>query len=80
MGIKVYLRVELKGMTDWNWTESTLAAIVKRVMERNEDTKDEEDNAFNRGRHQGYWEVIDMIKNDIESRGYDFDDFMRKFY
>lgn len=67
-------------MTDWNWTESTLVAIVKRVMERNEDTKGEEDNAFNRGRHQGYWEVIDMIKNDIESRGYDFDDFMRKFY
>lgn len=80
MGIKVYPRVGLKGMSDWNWTESTLAAIVKRVMERNEDTKSEEDNAFNRGRHQGYWEVIDMIKNDIESRGYDFDDFMRKFY
>lgn len=67
-------------MADWNWTESTLAAIVKRIMERNEDREGEEDDAFNRGRHQGYWEVLDMIKNDIESRGCDFDDFMDKFY
>lgn len=67
-------------MSEWNWTESTLAAIVKRIVDRNKDNKGEEDNDFNRGRHEGYWEVIDMIKNDIESRGYDFDEFMKKFY
>lgn len=67
-------------MSEWNWTESTLASIVKRIIDRNKDNKGEEDNDFNRGRHEGYWEVIDMIKNDIESRGYDFDEFMKKFY
>lgn len=67
-------------MSEWNWTESTLASIVKRIIDRNNDNKGEGDNDFNRGRHEGYWEVIDMIKNDIESRGYDFDEFMKKFY
>lgn len=67
-------------MSEWNWTESTLASIVKRIIDRNNDNKGEEGNDFNRGRHEGYWEVIDMIKNDIESRGYDFDEFMKKFY
>lgn len=67
-------------MSDWNWTESTLASIIKRIMERNDDIDGEEDDDFNRGRHQGYWEVIEMIKNDIETRGYDFDEFIDKFY
>lgn len=67
-------------MGDWNWTESTLASIVKRIIDRNNDTEGEDDNEFNQGRQEGYWEVIEMIKNDIESRGYDFDDFMNRFY
>lgn len=67
-------------MGDWNWTESTLASIVKRIIDRNNDTEGEDDNEFNQGRHEGYWEVIEMIKNDIESRGYDFEDFMNRFY
>ncbi len=53
-------------MSEWNWTESTLASIVKRIIDRNNDNKGEEDNDLNRGRHEGYWEVIDMLKNDIE--------------
>ena len=67
---------EIKSEIGWVWSQDTLKAIISRIIERDNDTKGEENNEFNKGRHMAYFEIVDMIKNDLEGRGYDFKEFI----
>jgi len=62
---------------DWTWTQETLKAIIERVIERRDEYENEKKNDFDAGIVMGYDLVIDMFKNDLESRGYNFDEFMK---
>lgn len=59
----------------WKITEDTLGYMFSRIQERYEESLSEGDDDFNNGRKLAYYEVLDMIKNDLESRGYSLDDF-----
>ena len=59
----------------WKITEDTLGYIISRIQERYEESLSEGDDDFNSGRKLAFYEVLDMIKNDLESRGYSLDDF-----
>ncbi|SFE47396.1 hypothetical protein [Peptostreptococcus sp. D1] len=59
----------------WKITEDTLGYIISRIQERYEESLSEGDDDFNNGRKLAFYEVLDMMKNDLESRGYSLDDF-----
>ena len=61
---------------DWTWTQETLKSIIERVIERRDEYDKEKKNDFDAGVVMGYDLVIDMFKNDLESRGYNFKDFI----
>lgn len=60
----------------WEFSAYTLGFIIKRLIDRNNDSEDEEDNEFNRGRHLAYYEMLDIIENELSVRGYSIDDFI----
>ena len=67
---------------DWVWTQETLREIVRHIKLRKDETEAEakaagEFDDFTRGLCKGYEFAIDMIRNDLEGRGYDFDKFVR---
>lgn len=62
---------------EWNWSKDTVRYFIGRIIERDQDREGEEDSEFNDGRHMGLFEAIDMMRNDLESRGYDFEKFMK---
>lgn len=62
---------------DWTWTQETLKAIIERVIERRDEYENEKKNDFDAGIVMGYNFVLDMFKNDLECRGYNFDEFMK---
>ena len=62
---------------DWEWSQDTLKAIIARIIDRDNNREGEEKNDFNDGRHLAYYEIIEIIKNDLEVRGYNFEDFMK---
>ena len=59
----------------WKITEDTLGYIISRIQERYEESLSEGDDDFNNGRKLAFYEVLNMMKNDLESRGYSLDDF-----
>jgi len=61
---------------DWTWTQETLKSIISRVIQRRDEYEKEKQNDFDAGIVMGYDFVIDMFKNDLEGRGYNFDEFM----
>lgn len=61
---------------DWTWTQETLKSIISRVIQRRDEYEKEKRNDFDAGIVMGYDFVIDMFKNDLEGRGYNFDEFM----
>ena len=65
----------IKSEIDWEFSVETLQYIVSRIIERDSDREGEMNNEFNKGRHLAYWEILDMIKNDLEVRGFDIKDF-----
>lgn len=62
---------------DWTWTQETLKAIIERIIERRDEYENEKKNDFDAGVVMGYNFVLDMFKNDLEFRGYNFDEFMK---
>ncbi len=66
---------------DWIWTQETLREVVRHIKLRKDETEAEAKasgtfNEFIQGECAGYEYAIDMIRNDLEGRGYDFDKFV----
>lgn len=61
---------------DWTWTQETLKSIIADIIERMEEYQKEEKTEYDQGIIFGYSCVIDSIRNELESRGYDFQDFL----
>ena len=65
-----------KSDADWNFTEETLISIVSRLAERKTELEKElKKSDYNTGLLDGYNQALDMIKNDLESRGFNAKDF-----
>lgn len=63
---------------EWVWSKDTLKAIIAHIVERDKDREGEEDNEFNAGRHTAYFEILDMIQNDLIGRGCKIEDFFEE--
>ncbi len=63
---------------DWTWTTDTLKSIINRIIERRDEYEKEVSNDIDTGIVMGLNFAIDMIKNDIEVRGYTFDEFIKE--
>ncbi|MDO4720712.1 MAG: hypothetical protein Q4A78_08620 [Peptostreptococcaceae bacterium] len=63
---------------EWIWSKDTLKAIIARIVERDNDREGEEDNEFNEGRHAAYFEILDMIQNDLIVRGCKVEEFFEE--
>lgn len=59
-----------KSEDKWEITEYTLGYIISRIRKRYEESLTEGDDDFNNGRKMAFFEVLDMIKNDLEVRVY----------
>lgn len=63
---------------DWQWSEETLKLIIKNIFDRkNEYVKELDDSEYSRGLISGYEFVLDSIKNELEVRGYSFEEFTK---
>lgn len=64
---------------NWNFDEDTLKTIVNRIIERwkeyENESKNENVSEYRQGLLDGYAQCLEMIENDLESRGYNVDDF-----
>lgn len=61
----------------WQFSEDTLISIIERIVQRKTEL-DKELNTktdYNIGLLDGYSQCIDMIKNDLEGRGFNIEDF-----
>ncbi len=67
---------EIKSEIDWTWSQDTLKAIISRIIERRDAYEKEVSNDIDTGIVMGLNFAIDMIRNDLEGRGYDFKEFM----
>ena len=69
----------MKSKIGWKWTEDTLKAIIANIIIRKYEYEEEfeSDNEFGKGVVAGYAYVIDSIKNELECRSYDFEEFMK---
>lgn len=62
---------------DWNWSEYTLKEILKNIVARRKEYIEEDDDSdYSAGLIDGYSFVLDSIKNELESRGYDFEEWL----
>lgn len=67
----------MKSKIDWKWSEETLKAIIMDIVERKEDYEKELNSEFDEGVIAGYEFVLNSIKNELEVRGYDFNDWIK---
>lgn len=66
----------MKSAIDWEFSQETLITIISRIVERQENLQQESNNSdYNIGLIDGYRQCLDMIKNDLESRGFNAKDF-----
>lgn len=61
----------------WQFSEDTLISIIERIVQRKEELAKELSTKtdYNIGLLDGYAQCIDMIKNDLEGRGFNIEDF-----
>ncbi|MFQ9981228.1 MAG: hypothetical protein ACLRVE_07405 [Finegoldia magna] len=67
----------MKSKIDWKRSEETLKAIIMDIVERKEDYEKESNSEFDEGVIAGYEFVLDSIKNELEVRGYDFNEWIK---
>lgn len=69
----------MKSKIGWQWSEDTLKAIIANIIIRKYEYEEEleANDEFGKGVVAGYTYVIDSIKNELECRGYDFEEFMK---
>lgn len=66
----------MKSQIDWKWSEDTLKSIISDIVVRKKEYENETDSEFDEGVIAGYEFVLDSIKNELEVRGYDFDEWI----
>ena len=67
----------MKSKIDWKWSEETLQEIIMDIVERKEEYEKESSSEFDEGLIAGYEFVLDSIKNELEVRGYDFNEWIK---
>lgn len=61
---------------DWTWSQETLKAIIADIIDRKEKYEIEAKTDIEKGIALGYEFVLDSIKNQLEARGYNFEDWL----
>ena len=61
---------------NWNWSEETMKAIIQDIYVRKEKYAVEAKTDIDKGIAMGYEFVLDSIKNQLEARGYKFEDWL----
>ncbi|MGY3725124.1 hypothetical protein SAMN05421767_13612 [Granulicatella balaenopterae] len=65
----------MKNDNDIKLNEDIIKIIVSRIYQRKEELKKESDKSnYSIGVIDGYSQTLDMIKNDLDSRGFDISD------
>ena len=67
----------MKSKIDWKRSEETLQEIIMDIVERKEEYEKESISEFDEGLIAGYEFVLDSIKNELEVRGYDFNEWIK---
>ena len=63
---------------DWTWSQETLKAIIADIIDRKAKYEKEAKTDLDKGIALGYEFVLDSIKNQLEARGYNFEDWIEK--
>ena len=63
---------------DWNWSQETLKVIIKDIIDRKAKYEKEAKTDLDKGIALGYEFVLDSIKNQLEARGYNFEDWLEE--
>lgn len=63
---------------DWTWSQETLKAIIADIIDRKAKYEKEAKTDFDKGIALGYEFVLDSIKNQLEARGYNFEDWLEE--
>lgn len=74
--IKRLKEIKMIENEDWNWSQETLKAIIQQIVERKEEYEKNIKNDIDQGIVLGYEFVLDSIKNQLEARGYNFEDWL----
>ncbi len=61
---------------DWTWSQETLKAIIEVLIESKESWEKDIKSDFDEGVVAGYIFALDSIKNQLEVRGYNFEDWL----
>ena len=61
---------------DWTWSQETLKAIIEVLIESKESWEKDIKSDFDEGVVAGYAFALDSIKNQLEVRGYNFEDWL----
>lgn len=61
---------------DWTWSQETLKAIIEVLIDDKEYWKQNIKSDFDEGVVAGYAFALDSIKNQLEARGYNFEDWL----
>ena len=62
---------------DWNWSQETLKAIIEVLIDNREYWEQNIKSDFDHGVVMDYEFALDSIKNQIEARGYNFEDWLK---
>lgn len=63
---------------DWTWSQETLKAIIADIIDRKAKYEKEAKTDLDKGIALGYQFVLDSIKNQLEARGYNFEDWIKE--
>lgn len=63
---------------DWTWSQETLKAIIADIIDRKSKYEKEAKTDIDKGIALGYEFVLDSIKNQLEARGYNFEDWLEE--
>ena len=61
---------------DWTWSQETLKAIIEVLIDSKESWEKDIKSDFDEGVVAGYAFALDSIKNQLEVRGYNFEDWL----
>ena len=67
----------MKSKIDWKRSEETLKAIIMDIVEWKEEYEKESSGKFYEGVIAGYEFVLESKKNELEVRGYDFNEWIK---
>ena len=62
---------------DWTWSQETLKAIIADIIDRKAKYEKEAKTDIDKGIALGYEFVLDYIRNQLEARGYNFEDWIK---